>query len=68
MHVLQPICQSIILQLFALTQPEPSIKVQSPRDPVPMYNINYSQVPRTPAADAEDKKLDLVWIWMDTLQ
>ena len=35
---------------------------------MPMYDDNYSQVPHTPAADTEDKKLDLVWIWMETLQ
>ena len=68
MHALQPIGQSITLQLFALTQPELSVKAQSPCDPMPMYDDDYSQVPCTPAADAEDKKLDLVWIWMDTFQ
>ena len=47
MHMLQPIGQSIIPQLFVLTQPELSVKAQSPHDPMPMYDDNYSQVPHT---------------------
>ena len=46
-HMLQPIGQSIIPQLFVLTQPELSVKAQSPHDPMPMYDDNYSQVPHT---------------------
>lgn len=63
-----PIQQSFTTHVFALTQPEPSAKMTRSANLMPDTSNNYDQVPHTSAVIAEDEKLDLVWLWMDTLE
>jgi hypothetical protein len=67
-HAILPIQQSFVTHVFALTQPEPSAKMTRSANPIPDTSDDYDQVPRTPAALKEDERLDLVWLWMDTLE
>ena len=66
-HTLHPVGRSYEPQSLALTQPEPTSNAQSLRNVPHTYDDDYSQVPRSPAADEEDEKLDFLWLWMDTL-
>jgi RNase H-like domain found in reverse transcriptase len=67
-HTLHPVSHSYALQSLVLTQPELTSNAQHLRNAPHTYDDDYSQVPHSLAADEEDKRLDFLWLWMDTLQ